>query len=87
MNNNKADTVKKNYLPVIRVSEGRDRRGGFISLRIMKYQVSNGKTDSGIITTATFDQMAKEYLMPGLDSGRFENKFEEISLWISKPTW
>jgi hypothetical protein len=45
----------------------------------MKYHISDGKTDSGIITTPVFDQLAREFLMTELDSSYFENNFEENS--------
>jgi hypothetical protein len=75
----KTDTAKKNYLPVAYYLKAEIAGVDSFPLRIMKYQVSNGKTDSGIITTAIFDRLAKEFLTPELDSARFENKFEENS--------
>jgi hypothetical protein len=75
----KTDTAKKNYLPVAYYLKAEIAAVDSFPLRIMKYQVNNGKTDSGIITTAIFDQLAKEFLIPELDSARFENKFEENS--------
>src|SRR5450631_383935 len=73
------DTAKKNYLPVADYLKSEIAGVDSFPLRIMKYQVINGKTDSGIITTAVFDQLAKEFLVADLDSSRFENKFEENS--------
>jgi hypothetical protein len=73
------DTAKKNYLPVADYLKSEIAGVDSFPLRIMKYQVINGKTDSGIITTAVFDQLAKEFLLADLDSSRFENKFEENS--------
>ena len=75
----KPDTAKKNYLPVAYYLKAEIAGVDSFPLRIMKYQVNNGKTDSGIITTATFDQLAREFLIPELDSAHFENKFEENS--------
>jgi hypothetical protein len=75
----KTDTAKKNYLPVAYYLKAEIAGVDSFPLRIMKYQVSHGKTDSGIITTGVFDQLAKEFLMPELDSARFENNFEENS--------
>jgi hypothetical protein len=75
----KTDTAKKNYLPVAYYLRAEIAAVDSFPLRIMKYQVNNGKTDSGIITTAIFDQLAKEFLVPDLDSARFEYKFEENS--------
>jgi hypothetical protein len=73
------DTAKKNYLPVADYLISEIAAVDSFPLRIMKYQVEDGKRDSGIITTAVFDQLAKEFLMADLDSSRFENKFEENS--------
>jgi hypothetical protein len=73
------DTAKKNYLPVAYYLRTEIAAVDSFPLRIMKYQVSSGKTDSGIITTSIFDQLAKEFLAPELDSARFENDFEENS--------
>jgi hypothetical protein len=73
------DTAKKNYLPVADYLKSEIAGVDSFPFRIMKYQVINGKTDSGIITTAIFDQLAKEFLVTDLDSSRFENKFEENS--------
>jgi hypothetical protein len=75
----RTDTAKKNYLPVAYYLKAEIAAVDSFPLRIMKYQVNSGKTDSGIITTAIFDQLAKEFLIPELDSARFENKFEENS--------
>jgi hypothetical protein len=74
-----SDTAKKNYLPVGDYLKSEIAAVDSFPLRIMKYQVINGKTDSGIVTTADFDQLAKEFLLTDLDSSRFENKFEENS--------
>ena len=46
---------------------------------MMRYRIVQGKTDSGIITTPVFDQIASEFLLPDLDSSLFEKKFEENS--------
>jgi hypothetical protein len=75
----RTDTAKKNYLPVAYYLNTEIAAVDSFPLRIMKYQVTKGKTDSGIITTAVFDQLAKEFLAPELDSSRFENSFEENS--------
>lgn len=76
---NQSDTAKKNYLPVAYYLKAEIAGVDSFPLRIMKYQVVNGKTDSGIITTAAFDKLAKEFLVADLDSDRFVNKFEENS--------
>jgi len=75
----KTDTAKKNYLPVADYLRSEISMVDSFPLRIMKYRIVNGKTDSGIITTVVFDQLAKEFLLPGLDSSYFEKQFEENS--------
>jgi len=75
----KTDTTKKNYLPVEYYLKAEIAGVDSFPLRIMEYQIRQGKTDSGIITTSIFDQLAKEFLNPELDSARFESKFEENS--------
>jgi hypothetical protein len=75
----KTDTAKKNYLPVAYYLKAEIAGVDSFPLRIMKYQINNGKTDSGIITTPIFDQLAKEFLLSELDSVHFENNFEENS--------
>ena len=74
-----ADTAKKNYLPVDDYLKAEIAYVDSFPLRLMKYHTENGKTDSGIITTPLFDQIAKEFLLPGLDSSFFEKNFEENS--------
>jgi hypothetical protein len=76
---NQTDPAKKNYLPVAYYLKAEIAGVDSFPLRIMKYQVIDGKTDSGIITTAAFDKLAKEFLVADLDSNRFVNKFEENS--------
>ena len=73
------DTTKKNYLPVADYLKSEIAAVDSFPLRIMKYVQINGKTDSAMITTAAFDQLAKEFLMPDLDSSSFEKKFDENS--------
>jgi hypothetical protein len=79
----KADSVKKNYLPVADYLKSEIAAVDSFPLRIMKYHIENAggvtKTDSGIITTAIFDQVARQFLMPDLDSSLFEKRFEENS--------
>jgi hypothetical protein len=78
-NTNETDSSKKNYLPVADLLRTEIAAVDSFPLRLMRYQIVNGKTDSGIITTPVFDLLAKEFLMPDLDSSRFEKKFEENS--------
>ena len=70
------DTAKKNYLPVADYLKGEIALVDSFPHLLFKYQVINGKTDSGIITTPVFDQLAKEFLLADLDSSYFEKNFE-----------
>jgi hypothetical protein len=73
------DTAKKNYLPVADYLKAEIAMVDSFPLRLMRYHIVNGKTDSGIITTPVFDQLAKEFLSADLDSSHFEKHFEENS--------
>jgi hypothetical protein len=73
------DTAKKNYLPVADYLKAEIAAVDSFPLRIMRYHFENNKADSGIITTAIFDQIAREFLLTELDSSYFEKNFEENS--------
>jgi hypothetical protein len=73
------DTTKKNYLPVADYLKSEIANVDSFPRLIKKYQVINGKTDSAIITTPVFDQLAKVFLLAELDSTHFEKTFEENS--------
>lgn len=73
------DTVKKNYLPVQDFLRSEISTVDSFPYRLMRYQVRQGKTDSAIITTSVFNEIAAEFLLADLDSSHFEKKFEENS--------
>jgi hypothetical protein len=73
------DTTKKNYLPVADYLKSEIANVDSFPRLIKKYEVVNGKTDSAIITTPVFDQLAKVFLLAELDSIHFEKNFEENS--------
>jgi hypothetical protein len=73
------DTAKKNYLPVQDYLRSEIATVDSFPYKLMRYQTKQGKTDSGIITTKVFNQIASEFLLPDLDSSRFEKNFEENS--------
>jgi hypothetical protein len=73
------DTTKKNYLPVEDYLRSEISTVDSFPFKLMRYQIAQGKTDSGIIKTNVFDKIASEFLMPDLDSSRFEKNFEENS--------
>jgi len=73
------DTAKKNYLPVEDYLKSEIAAVDSFPYELMRYQTSQNHTDSEIITTAVFNQMAAEFLLPDLDSSRFEKKFDENS--------
>src|SRR5271165_7127740 len=74
-----ADTAKKNYLPVADYLKSEIANVDSFPFKLMRYRVNPHQTDSGIITTAVFNQIAAEFLLPDLDSSRFEKNFEENS--------
>ena len=77
--NSAADTAKKNYLPVLDFLKAEIAAVDSFPFKLMRYRTSQNRTDSAIITTEIFNQLAKEFLLPDLDSSRFEKKFEENS--------
>lgn len=76
---NKADTVKKNYFPVGDFLKSEIAYVDSFPQKLMEYHAQDGKTDSGIITTQTFDRLAAAFLLKDLDSSRFEKRFDETS--------
>ncbi len=72
-------TVAKNYFPVLDFLQSEIAYVDSFPLKIMKYTVINGKTDSLQITSAIFKQLANASLPPGLDSASLEKKFRENS--------
>jgi hypothetical protein len=74
-----ADTIKKNYLPVQDYLKSEIAAVDSFPYKLIRYRLVHGKTDSAIITTAVFDELAAAFLLPDLDSSRFEKKFEENS--------
>jgi hypothetical protein len=74
-----SDTVKKNYLPVEDYLRSEIATVDSFPFKLMRYRIRQGKTDSGIITTPVFNQIAGEFLLPDLDSSFFEKNFEENS--------
>jgi hypothetical protein len=73
------DTAKKNYLPVEDYLIAEIATIDSFPYKLMRYRITRGKTDSGIITTSEFNRIAAEFLLPDLDSSRFEKNFEENS--------
>jgi|SRR5450432_220029 len=73
------DTVKKNFLPVLDYLKSEIASVDSFPARIMKFRIEKNKTDSEIITTPVFDQIAKVFLRQELDSPFFEKTFEENS--------
>ena len=73
------DTAKKNYLPVQDYLRAEIAAVDSFPLKLVRYRINAAGRDSAIITTRMFDQIAAEFLLPELDSGRFEQKFDENS--------
>jgi hypothetical protein len=71
--------ARKNYFPVLNFLKSEIAYVDSFPLKIMEYRIRNGKTDSNIINTKTFDRLASAFLIDGLDSSRFEKRFDETS--------
>ncbi len=78
-NTGQSDSSKKSYLPVGDLLRSEIANVDSFPQRLMRYNIENGKTDSAIITTSVFDLLAREFIMPGLDSSYFARNFEENS--------
>ncbi len=78
-NTGKGDSSKKSYLPVGDLIRSEIANVDSFPQRLMRYHIVNCKTDSAIITTSVFALLAREFLMPGLDSSYFARNFEENS--------
>lgn len=74
-----ADTLKRNYFPVRDFLKSEIGWVDSFPQKLMEYQFQNGKTDSAIITTQTFNRLAAAFLLNDLDSNRFEKRFDETS--------
>lgn len=74
-----ADTLKRNYFPVRDFLKAEIGWVDSFPQKLMEYQTQNGKTDSAIITTQTFNRLAAAFLLNDLDSNRFEKRFDETS--------
>ena len=75
----KQQTEKKNYFPVKDYLLSEIANVDSTPFAIFKYEVQPGKKDSSIVRTAEFDQLAKQFLLPELDSAYFENSYNESS--------
>ncbi len=76
---NKADTVRKNYFPVGDFLKSEIAYVDSFPQKLTEYYSQNGRSDSAIITTQTFDRLAAAFLIKDLDSTRFEKRFDETS--------
>ncbi|MFI5124552.1 MAG: hypothetical protein ACHQDF_04445 [Chitinophagales bacterium] len=74
-----APVAKKNYFPVRDYLQSEIASVDSVPSKMVEYDIRNGKTDSAIISLQTFNKLAAAFLLPDLDSGRFENRFEENS--------
>ncbi|MDP4128718.1 MAG: hypothetical protein Q8918_13750 [Bacteroidota bacterium] len=70
---------KKNYFPVRDYLRSQIADVDSVPSKMMEYDIQNGKTDSAVISLQTFNKLAAAFLLPDLDSVRFENRFEENS--------
>jgi hypothetical protein len=77
--NEKADTTKKDFLPVQDFIRSEIAWVDSFPLKIVKYTIENGHKDSTIIDLKVFDSLAKEFLSSELEKPAFENNFSESS--------
>ncbi|MEO6962010.1 MAG: hypothetical protein ABIY90_08590 [Puia sp.] len=71
--------VQKDYFPVLDYLESEIAGVDSLPSKMTEYITRNGKTDSAILTLTAFNKLAAGFLLPGLDSNRFEKRFEENS--------
>ncbi|MHA4808392.1 hypothetical protein ACX0G9_09795 [Flavitalea flava] len=74
------DSLKKSFFPVADFLQAEISYVDSTPLAIRKYNTENGRTDSSLIQTAEFHQLAVEFLLPELaKGGDFEKNFSENS--------
>lgn len=74
------DSVKRNFFPVADYLQSEISYVDSTPLAIRKYNTENNRTDSSLIQTAEFHQLAGAFLLPELmKGGSFENDFSENS--------
>jgi hypothetical protein len=71
--------VQKDYFPVRDYLESEIATIDSTPYKLVEYNIQNGKTDSALITAPEFNRLAGSFLVPDLDSTRFESRFEENS--------
>ncbi len=71
----------KNFFPVTDYLRSEIRYVDSMPLAIIAYHIQGGKTDSAFIQAPAFNQLAKEFLPPELDSPAFEKNFSEVSFY------
>jgi hypothetical protein len=73
------DTVKKDFLPVIDLLKSEIAAVDSFPMLIRKYELEGSRKDSSVLTVAEFDRIAREFILPGLDSAYFTSHFSESS--------
>ncbi|MFI5153439.1 MAG: hypothetical protein ACHQET_08910 [Chitinophagales bacterium] len=79
LSNEKPPEEKKNYFPVKDYILSEIANVDSTPFAIFRIDIQNGKRDSAIIRTTEFDQLAKQFLLPELDSANLESSFTESS--------
>jgi hypothetical protein len=74
-----ADSGRNVYLPVAEYLEAEILHVDSVPLALKRYRTLNGKTDSAFIQVPEFNQLALQFLPPGLHDGSFEKNFTESS--------
>ena len=72
---------KSHYIPVQDLLRSEMANVDSTPYRIMLYHSLDGKKDSVLLKSGQFDEQAKAFLMPGLDSAAIANRFTESSFF------
>jgi hypothetical protein len=69
----------KNFFPVLDFIKGEIAYVDSFPLKMTRYSIQNGHTDSSFIQSKEFDQLSREFLDSSLDKASLEREFSENS--------
>jgi hypothetical protein len=73
------DSTRNPFFPVADYLETEIMRVDSFPIATMKYNVRNGRTDSGYIPLPEFNALALQFLLPEFEDGSFEKNYTENS--------
>jgi hypothetical protein len=73
------DSAKNSFFPVADYLETEIMRVDSFPIATMKYNIRNGRTDSGYIQLTEFNELALQFLLPEFKDGSFEKNYTENS--------